>query len=58
MLDVLDVMTRLGEVKNRTAEALPATEADSGASVVTVAVVREFDTKDNQGQGQPAAAGR
>jgi len=34
MLDVLDVMTRLGEVKNKTAEALRATEADGGASVV------------------------
>jgi hypothetical protein len=35
MLDVLDVMTRLGEVKNKTAEALRATEADGGASIVT-----------------------
>src|SRR4051812_10206099 len=45
MLEVLDVMTRLGEVKNKTAAALRATEADRAASVVTVAVVREFDSK-------------
>ena len=53
MLDVLDVMTRLGEVKNMTAEALRATEADTGASVVTVAVVREFDKKADKANRQP-----
>lgn len=40
-----DVTTRLGEVKVKTSSALQATEADSGASVVLVAVVREFDSK-------------
>ena len=56
MLDVLDVMTRLGEVKNKTAAALRATEADTGASVVTVAVVREFDKKaDSQPEGDKSA---
>ena len=53
MLDVLDVMTRLGEVKNKTAAALRATEADTGASVVTVAVVREFDKKADKANRQP-----
>src|SRR4051812_23715908 len=53
MLEVLDVMTRLGEVKNKTAAALRATEADDAASVVTVAVVREFDSKADKANGQP-----
>jgi hypothetical protein len=53
MLDLLDVMTRLGEVKNKTAEALRATEADTGASLVTVAVVREFDSKADKANRQP-----
>ncbi|MHA6785890.1 hypothetical protein ACVGOW_33575 [Pseudonocardia saturnea] len=42
---MIDVMTGLGEVKAKTSDALRAAEADSGASVVLVAVVREFDTK-------------
>ena len=42
---MIDVMTRLDDVKAKTETALRATEADTGASVVTVAVVREFDTK-------------
>lgn len=45
MLATTDLMSRLGEVKDRTSEALAASEADQGASVVLVAVVREFDTK-------------
>jgi hypothetical protein len=53
MLEVLDVMTRLGEVKNKTAAALRATEADAAASVVTVAVVREFDSKAAKANGRP-----
>ena len=57
MLDVLDVMTRLGEVKNKTAAALRATEADTGASVVTVAVVREFDKKADKANRQPEGDG-
>jgi hypothetical protein len=42
---MIDVMTRLGEVKSKTAGALRIAEADSGASAVLVAVVREFDRK-------------
>ena len=45
MLAVSDVMSRLDEVKTKTAEALRLSEADAGASVVLVAVVREFDSK-------------
>jgi hypothetical protein len=45
MLAVTDVMTRLGDVKVKTAAALRESEADEGASVVLVAVVREFDSK-------------
>jgi hypothetical protein len=57
MLDVLDVMTRLGEVRSRTAEALRATEADPTASVVTVAVAREFDAKADKANRQPEPNG-
>lgn len=57
MLDTLDVMTRLGEVKNKTTEALRATEADTGASVVTLAVVREFDKKAEKANRQPEGDG-
>jgi hypothetical protein len=42
---MIDVMSELDAVKAKTAEALRAAEADSGASVVLVAVVREFDSK-------------
>jgi hypothetical protein len=42
---VIDVVSKLGGVKEKTAEALRASEADHGASVVLVAVVREFDSK-------------
>jgi hypothetical protein len=45
MLATTDIDSRLGEVKARTGEALQATEADRGASPVTIAVVREFDSK-------------
>jgi hypothetical protein len=45
MLAVNDVMTRLGEVKAKTAAALRASDADEGASAVLLAVVREFDSK-------------
>lgn len=44
-----DRTTGLDDVRTRTAEALTATEADPGASVVTVAVVREFDSKAAKG---------
>ena len=57
MLDVLDVMTRLGAVKNKTAEALRAIDADTGASAVTRAVVREFDTKADKANRQPQGDG-
>jgi hypothetical protein len=42
---VLDVMTRLDEVKQKTESALTAVRGDPGASAVLVAVVHEFDTK-------------
>jgi hypothetical protein len=45
MLAMPDVRTRLGEVKVKTSEALRLSEADRNASVVLVAVVREFDSK-------------
>lgn len=46
------VMTRLGEVKLKTADALRAAEGDGGASVVLVAVVREFDKKADKANRQ------
>jgi hypothetical protein len=59
MLAMPDVMTRLGEVKAKTAEALRLSEADQDASVVLVAVVREFDSKadkaNRQSDGEAAA---
>lgn len=45
MLATTDIMTRLSEVKDKTAAALRAAEADGDASVVTIAVVKEFDSK-------------
>src|SRR5882757_2504856 len=45
MLATTDIMTRLSDVKVKTSAALSAAEADGGASVVTVAVVKEFDSK-------------
>ncbi len=45
MSTTTDLTSRLDAVKASTAEALRTTEADRDASVVTVAVVREFDTK-------------
>ncbi len=45
MLATTDMITRLDEVKAKTAQALSACEADADASVVTIAVVREFDSK-------------
>lgn len=47
-----NVITRLGEVKLKTADALRAAEADGGASVVLVAVVREFDKKADKANNQ------
>lgn len=44
-----DLTTGLGDVKTRKGDALRATEADTGASVVTVAVAREFDSKAEKG---------
>lgn len=49
---MIDVVTRLGDVKSRTAEALRASETDSGASAVLVAVVREFDSKADKANRQ------
>jgi hypothetical protein len=39
------VVTRLSDVKVKTADARRATENDTGASIALVAVVREFDKK-------------
>lgn len=47
-----DLMAGLAEVKIKTADALRAAEADSGASNVLVAVVREFDSKADKGNSQ------
>lgn len=52
-----DLMAGLGDVKTRTAEALRATEADSGASAVLLAVVREFDSKAHKGTSQTGDQG-
>ena len=49
---MIDLMTRLGDVKVKTAEALRASEADDGASVVLIAVVREFDKKADKANRQ------
>ena len=49
---MIDIVTRLGEVKVKTAEALRASEADERASVVLVAVVREFDSKADKANRQ------
>ena len=49
---MIDLMTRLGDVKVKTADALRASEADDGASVVLVAVVREFDSKADKANRQ------
>ena len=42
---MIDVMSELDAVKTKTGAALRAAEADPDASVVLVAVVREFDQK-------------
>lgn len=42
MLATTDIRARLDECRARTADAMRDTEGDRGASVVTVAVVREF----------------
>ena len=52
MLDVSDVVTRLGEVKSKSAAALQAAASDADASVVLVAVVREFDAKADKANRQ------
>lgn len=45
MLATTDLRTRLDEVRERIGTCRRAVEDDRGASVVTVAVVREFDAK-------------
>jgi hypothetical protein len=49
---MIDLLARLGDVKVKTADALRASEADDGASVVLVAVVREFDSKADKANRQ------
>jgi hypothetical protein len=51
---MVDVMSRLDEVKGKTADALSTAEADPGASVVLVAVVREFDKKADKSNANSA----
>lgn len=51
MLATADIQTRLRDVKAKTAAALTTSEGDAGASVVLVAVVREFDTKTDKALG-------
>jgi hypothetical protein len=45
MLATTDMKSRLDDVRGRIAACRRAVDEDSGASVVTVAVVREFDSK-------------
>jgi hypothetical protein len=49
---MIDLMARLGDVKVKTADALRASQADDEASVVLVAVVREFDSKADKANRQ------
>jgi hypothetical protein len=53
MATTTDLHSRLDEVKATTAEALRATGSDGGASVVTLAVVREFDSKADKSLATP-----
>jgi len=53
---MVDVMTRLGDVKSLTRQALQASEADGQASVVLVAVVREFDSKADKANRESGGA--
>ena len=50
-----EVMANLNGVKTKIADALRAAEGDSGASVVLVAVVREFDKKADKAMRQADA---
>jgi hypothetical protein len=52
MLATTDIITRLGEVKAKSAAALSACTAEADASVVLVAVVREFDNKADKATAQ------
>ena len=45
MLATTDMLSRLTDVRGRIATCRRAVDDDAGASVVTAAVVREFDTK-------------
>ena len=55
MLATTDIQSRLRDVKAKTSSALQIAEADSGASVVLVAVVREFDHKTDKSLGSAEA---
>ena len=54
---MIDVVTRLEDVKSKTMGARQAVEGDTGASVVLVAVVREFDSKADKANRQTGAEG-
>lgn len=45
MVATTDMLSRLTDVRGRIATCRRAVDEDTGASVVTAAVVREFDTK-------------
>lgn len=49
---MIDPIAGLADVKIKTSEALKASEADDRASVVLVAVVREFDSKADKANRQ------
>ena len=49
---MIDLVSGLQAVKVKTADALQASEADGNASVVLVAVVREFDSKADKANRQ------
>lgn len=51
-----DLLVGVNGVKGKTSEALRATEADGGASVVLIAVVREFDRKADKAMGKSYTA--
>ncbi|MDF2976457.1 MAG: hypothetical protein K0S40_1185 [Actinomycetospora sp.] len=53
MLATTDLRSRLDDVRARISDCRRAVEDDQGASVVTVAVVREFDSKAEKAGATP-----
>ena len=59
MTTTTDIGSRLGDVRQKIAESLRAVQDDATASPVTLAVVREFDSKADKARastGDPGAA--